>query len=38
MKGGEEEGGERRMASVYLVDGMFLVGIWHYDTVVLRTL
>ena len=31
-------GGERRMANVDLVDGMFLVGVWHYDTMVLSTL
>ena len=30
----EEEDGKR----THLVDGMFLVGIWHYDSMVLSTL
>ena len=30
----EEEEGKH----THLVDGMFLVGIWHYDSVVLSTL
>ena len=37
-EGREEEEEEGRGKRTHLVDGMFLVGIWHYDSVVLSTL